>query len=396
MATKNAILKTKIENVIYELMTKTTAENVFVDDVTLSAKLDEIIASDDSFYSVVRADNEDDNTAIARALGSNPAVKGDICVIKTLIDDSKYSFMGYVYDGSNWAAMDGNVNSANVIMGKDIVMAGSYTSIGNVAKGSTIAKGKTLDEVFAAICTQELYPSKPVPSCSVTLSGAGAKEVGTTFTPSYTTSFDKKSYAYAPTDTGVTATGWTVKDTNNVTKSSASGSFDAFVVDDSTSYRLTATATYSDGNIPVTNLGNAYPDSQIKAGTTAASYSGTVTGYRNWYMYIGTDNTSAVNSAWIRSTTAKGSGKNASTQSNVTIPAGTKRIAIAIPAGSGYTKQLKDVTDVDGMGLSVIGNFAEQAVAVEGANGHASMNYRVYVAENANGMAATRYTFTIG
>lgn len=45
MAAKNAILKTKIEGVIYEIMVKTGAANVYVDDTTtLSAKLAEIIA----------------------------------------------------------------------------------------------------------------------------------------------------------------------------------------------------------------------------------------------------------------------------------------------------------------------------------------------------------------
>lgn len=42
---KNAILKAKIEGIIYEIMVKTGAENVYVDDTTtLSAKLSEIIA----------------------------------------------------------------------------------------------------------------------------------------------------------------------------------------------------------------------------------------------------------------------------------------------------------------------------------------------------------------
>lgn len=42
---KNAILKAKIEGVIYEIMVKTGAENVYVDGTTtLSAKLSEIIA----------------------------------------------------------------------------------------------------------------------------------------------------------------------------------------------------------------------------------------------------------------------------------------------------------------------------------------------------------------
>lgn len=45
MSAKNAILKTKIEGVIYEIMVKTGAANVYVDDATtLSAKLAEIVA----------------------------------------------------------------------------------------------------------------------------------------------------------------------------------------------------------------------------------------------------------------------------------------------------------------------------------------------------------------
>lgn len=45
MAAKNAILKAKIEGVIYEIMVKTGAANVYVDDTTtLSAKLAEIVA----------------------------------------------------------------------------------------------------------------------------------------------------------------------------------------------------------------------------------------------------------------------------------------------------------------------------------------------------------------
>lgn len=370
-----------------------------VDTAMTAADVDaKVAAAEDNFYVVVRNDGEADNAAIARGLGENAAAKGDICVIKTALGSTpeSYSFMGYVYDGANWGAMDGNINSENVIIGKDIVFAGSYASVGNVAKGTTIAKGDTLNKFLERLFTQELNPGKPTPTCSVTLTGAGAKEVGSTFTPSYTTSFDKKAYAYAPTDTGVTVSAWSVTDSNSVEKTSATGSFEAFTVGDATSYKLTAKATYTDGVVPVTNLGNPYPASQIKAGTTAAASSGTVTGYRNWYMYIGTDNTSAINSAFIRGTTAKGTGKSASTQNNVTIPAGTKRVMIAIPSGSGYTKQLKSVIDVDGMGLDVFSNFAESTVSVEGANSYAGMNYRVYVAENANGMSATHYNFVIG
>ena len=344
----------------------------------------------DNYYSVVRNDGETDNEAIARALGASVAAKGDVCAIKTALGTTpeSYSYMGYVFDGENWGAMDGNINSENVIIGKDLVFAGNYTSVGNVSKGTTIQKGKTLDQLLTAMFTQELNPSKPTPSCSVTLTGAGAKEVGETFTPAYTTSFDPKSYDYAPTATGVTATGWEVTDTNGVKKTTATGSFDGFTVEDNTNYKLTAKATYGDGNVPKTNLGNDYPASQIKAGTTAAASSAAVTGYRKWFTYVGTDLT-ALTSDVIRT---KGTSKGAAGTNfnvNLTIPAGTKRVYVAIPASK--KKALSSVIDVDGMGLDVKGNFTKQTVSVEGANGYTAVDYDVFIVENLAGLAATTY-----
>lgn len=358
-----------------------------------------ISAQADNYYTAIRNADETDDAAITRALDGATAKKGDICTIKTALGTTPetYSYMGYVFDGTNWGAMDGNVSADNVVMAEDITLAGNYTSVGNVqlSAGTLSAKGKTLGKLFESIFTKELNPTKPTPTCGITLTGAGAKEVGSTFTPAYTTSFDAKKYAYNPTATGVTATAWSVKDTNNVTKTGATGSFDAFTVLDNTNYKLTATCSYSDGVVPKTNLGNDYPAAQIKAGTCTAN-SGTVTGYRQWYLYIGTDMDSAIATDFIRSATGKGTGKSASTQSNVTIPAGTKRVMVAIPAGSGYTKTLKNVIDVDGMGLDVIGNFTKTTPTVTNYTDDAGMKYNVWTAENANGMAATRYTFTIG
>ena len=358
-----------------------------------------ISAQEDNYYTVIRNADETDDAAITRALDGATAKKGDICTIKTALGTTPetYSYMGYVYDGTTWGAMDGKVSADNVVMADDITLAGNYTSVGNVqlSSGTLSAKGKTLGKLFESIFTKELNPTKPTPSCGITLTGAGAKEVGSSFTPAYTTSFDAKKYAYNPTATGVTATAWSVKDTNNVTKTGATGSFDAFTVLDNTNYKLTVTCSYSDGVVPKTNLGNDYPAAQIKAGTCTAS-SGAVTGYRQWYLYIGTDMDSAIATDFIRSATGKGTGKSASTQSNVTIPAGTKRVMVAIPAGSGYTKTLKNVIDVDGMGLDVIGNFVKTTPTVTNYTDDAGMKYNVWTAENANGMAATRYTFTIG
>lgn len=344
----------------------------------------------DNYYSVVRNDGETDNEAITRALGEFVAAKGDVCAIKTALGTTpeSYSYMGYVFDGENWGAMDGNINSENVIIGKDLVFAGSYTSVGNVSKGTTIQKGKTLDQLLTAMFTQELNPPKPTPTCSVTLTGAGAKEVGETFTPAYTTAFDPKTYAYAPTATGVTATGWEVSDSTGAKKTTATGSFDGFTVEDNTNYKLTAKATYGNGNVPKTNLGNDYPASQIKAGTTAAASSAAVTGYRKWFTYVGTDLTALTSNVIRTKGTSKGAaGSNFNV--NLAIPAGTKRVYVAIPASK--NKALSSVIDVDGMGLDVKGNFTKQTVSVEGANGYTAVDYDVFIVENLAGLAATTY-----
>lgn len=75
MAAKNAILKTKIEGVIYEIMVKTGAANVYVDDTTtLSAKLAEIIAD-----LALKATKEEVTTGLAgKADSSHTHAQADV------------------------------------------------------------------------------------------------------------------------------------------------------------------------------------------------------------------------------------------------------------------------------------------------------------------------------
>lgn len=339
--------------------------------------------AEDKFFSVVRNADEADNDAIARALGETAAKQGDICVIKTALgtEPETYAFMGYVYDGEQWGAMDGNVSSENIILSKDITCAGSYTQIGNITKSlggtTTIAsKGENLNKVFEFIFTQELYPAKPTPTCGVTLTGAGAKEVGTVFTPAYTTSFDKKAYAYAPTDTKVAVTAWEVKDSNDVVKTTATGNFEAFTVEEGTNYKLTAKATYGDGAIPKTNLTNDYPDAQIKAGTTATATSGAVTGYRNWFYGFkkagATLDVTALTSTQIRALTARNGSFPATIDTD-----GMQQMFFAIPKGK--KTDVKCSNNVNGAPCTM----GHTEVSVEGANGFTAIAYDVWYVNSA-------------
>lgn len=300
----------------------------------------------------------------------------------------------YQYDGG-WIACDGNVDASKVIMPFDITLAGSYTQVGNLSKTSTgtatfAVKGKSVAQALQEMLSKREQPKiKSNPSVSLTAS-SGAKEVGTKITPEWSASLNAGSYTYGPA-TGITASSWEISDTNGNKASAASGKFAEITVGDSTNYRITAKANYAAGAIAVDNLGDpSNPTIQIAAGSKSAN-GGYITGYRAWFMYVG-ESLDAINSAFIRGTSNMGS--TPATQSGVNIPAGTKRVMVAIPTTSSLA--LKQVIDVDGMGLDVFGNFTPTTVDVEGLNGYAAKAYNAWVAENANGMAATHYNLVIG
>ena len=310
-----------------------------------------------------------------------------------LVSNSMGVKSAYQFD-EEWIACDGNVDASRVIMPFDITLAGSYERVGNLSKTSTgtatfATKGKSVAAALQEMLSKREQPSiKTNPSVSLT-STNGAKEVGTKITPTWNATLNAGSYTYGPA-TGITASKWEISDGTN-TASTASGSFPEITVGDNTNYKITAKATYAAGTVAKDNLGDpSNPTVQIAAGSKSKTGSA-ITGYRAWFMYIGTDNTSAIDSAFIRGATNKGSTQ--STQDNVTIPQGTKRIVVAIPANG---KNLTSVIDVDGMGLDVFGNFTPTTVDVEGLNGYAAKAYNVWVAENANGMAATHYNLVIG
>lgn len=135
----------------------------------------------------------------------------------------------------------------------------------------------TLLDALNEILATAQNPTVTQPSVSISLTGAGAKEVGEEFTPSYSVSFNKGSYTYGP-DTGITAT-YAVSDTASHTATTASGSFAKFTVGDNTTYRVSVTATHTKGADPKNNLGTVIPSLAIAAGTKSAD-SSAVTGYR--------------------------------------------------------------------------------------------------------------------
>lgn len=370
-----------------------TATNVQDALVEIAEKIGAIPTGADVYQLTKTGLDTADSTILATV--SSPK-NGDIAVISTVVSGVTYSVSSYYYD-DEWVAIDGNVDADKCILRKDFVLAGNYTSVGNINKGSNSAtktynsKGKSVQAFLEEVVSKEEQPSITANvGGSITLTGSGAKEVGTEFTPAYTTTFNKGSYTYGP-DTGITPSKYEVSDTDGNTADTATGGFDKFTVGDDTSYKLTVKITYPQGAIAKTNLGNnSNPVVRIAAGSITKE-SGTVTGYRSMFTYVGT-NISAITGAWIR---ANASNKgNSVTPGTLTIAEGTKRVLIAVPKAKGKT--LTSVIDVDGMGLDVKDNFTHTIVSVEGLNGYAAAEYDVWYVDNANGLAATKYTVTLG
>lgn len=154
--------------------------------------------------------------------------------------------------------MDGNYDASNVYFSEDLM---TTTAIGNITLtgGQAIipAAGKNLKELFESIYVKEKNPSTTAPSITLSFPQAKAYEVGTSVTPTYSTTFNSGSYTYGPA-TGVTVSSWSVGTTEGNVLHSGTGSFPKITIGDNTSYSITATAYYTDGEIPVTNLGNEY------------------------------------------------------------------------------------------------------------------------------------------
>lgn len=255
---------------------------------------------------------------------------------------------------------------------------GKYTPDGS-GQVNVPATGKTLDQLLLDAFAEEKNPNVTQPSVSVSSSQVKAYEAGTNVTPSYNASLNAGSYQYGPA-TGITATSWSVQ-FDSQTLTTASGSFTQIQVADSTNLRITATAQYGDGAIPNTNLGNEYPEGQIKAGSKSGQ-TGAITGYRQ--IFYGVNNsTEPLTSAIIRGLTPGNKAASATTINSIKAKADTKRIIIAVPQSSGLKVTAANITS--SLNADVTSSYVKQSpVDVEGANGYQTVPYDVFVYQPAS------------
>lgn len=323
--------------------------------------------------------------------------QGDTAIVRKAIDDTHKSYTAYVYNGTAWAAMDGNYNADNVYLDMDITMAGNYTQVGNLTKtqngtATFATKGKSIAAALTDIFSKRLQPGTPTaPAVTLTFGQAKAYEVGSTVTPTYSASLSAGSYTYGPA-TGITATSWEVTDTAGNSATTASGSFAEVVVADGTNYKITAKATYGEGAVAKDNLGSdSSPVIKIAAGS-ATKTSGAITGYRNTF-YGSVTEKAELTSTIIRGLTKSNKALANGNSFTVSIPVGAKRVIFAYPA---TLRDVSSVKDVNGLNAEIKSAFTKTTLTVAGAGADAGIEYKVYTTDFADPVAkANSYTVQI-
>ncbi len=376
-----------------EIVYDQTSHKMKVGDGTSTLENLKFVGGDEAQnFEAVPTGEETDVQAITRVVASAELHAGDTAIVKRTIANDKISYTAYVYDGA-WKAMDGNYNAKNVYFDKNLTFTANIgvKTVPASGSGTIAAEGKNVEEVLASILAEEKNPSKTNPAVSFTTQGGfGTFEIGTKKNLTYTASLSTGSYTYGPA-TGIAAESWTVKCTGvEDALATATGSFEN-VVAEATVKKITATATYNEGSIPKTNLGNPYPAGKIPAGS-ASKDSNVLQGVR--YMFWGPVTTDvALNSANIRGLAHN---KASSTGNLATFGAGAgaKKVIVAVPAGRKITKVIMP----SALNADVTALFVKQGttISVEGAQGYAGTAYDVYVYQPASIDAGETYTVTIG
>lgn len=301
--------------------------------------------------------------------------KDDIVIIKDIIANNKYQHTGYIFNGSDWVALDGNYSAENIYFDEDFIFTEDIGTITIPESGSVTvsASGKNLKEFLSTLFAKEENPIITMPSASIKLNPVTTEyEVGTVYTPKYSITFNPGSYSFGPDSTGVVAT-YEVEDTFGNMSSAASGSFTSFDIKDDTSYAISAKVSHSDGVIPKTNLQNNYLDGQITANTLATISTNKVKGYRN-YFYGTTEDKGELNSEIIRNLKGKSRNKTFS----INVPENALRVLFAFPKVSDED-DFVSAKNVNAMNGETKPRFKKQIVSVYGANDKDPIDYNVFV-----------------
>lgn len=402
----------------------TTGKIKYGDGVSTYAELD-YSGGSSSHYEGTKQTGESDTDVITRVLNglSKTPNEGDIFVVKTLVSEGHYSYTAYVYDGENWAAMDGCYNAKNIYFDQNLMFTYAFGKYTPDASGSVTIPAKdeslSLYDIFMKSYSQETNPTVSNPSISFTV-GNQSGEVGSTYNLPIATfkvdsvgnytygSEDASGNKFGASDTGVlfktgdvtiTQGSNTKSNTvdlakNNTMTLAATSSGSTLFSDEKTVYDFSVSAAYTESDrVPVTNLGTKKSELKITNGTLTKTCKATMTGWRKMFMGTLTDASTELTSDVIRGLTLVNKQVQTSAQT-FTVPVGAAKIVVAAPAGYTISKVEYFTMSWEEFAGFEAADSVDVADARGGTNGLKAYNVYTYTPASAF-EAATQFRITL-
>lgn len=261
------------------------------------------------------------------------------------------------------------------------VQLGSGGTVGGLKTGDTIPEGTTMDELIKLLTQKAVPPvySEAGVTCRVSSGNqASSYEVGTQINTTIQGTFTQND-AGALTTIEILKNGVSIQ---SQATSPITSEAQTFTLGEET-VSFTAKATYADGPVKNDNLGQPSPDGQIKAGSKTSS-AVSFTGKRNLFYGTGVGAAPEASSEVVRGLANKKLGPTNGTSFNINVAVGQQYVIIAYPA------TLRDLTKCFYVeqNTDLAANFEKSNISVQGANGAAGADYKVYVYEMAIPAAA--------
>ena len=382
------------------------------------------------------------------------SVVGDMGIVKAPLYEgaNTYSYTAYVWNGSDWAAMDGNYDAGNVYFSENVTVT---TTVGNISTSNNTPKelqfkGKNLKQVYEYLYAKEDNQVNITnTSASISLSKTSdSLEVGSTYTlPTASVGTNPGKYGEYG---GKKSDGTTIsKDKNlddvkfdlvlkytapnasavQIVSATAASKIDATsvpaanqpstMIATASSITHTFSGTYANNASaykPVTNLGNFVSKINSSSATTSANYADgavgvgektatnmsnatyTVSSFRKWYY--GGDNKTDFDVATIKALTNSAGAVGSTTfELKAASYSGCSRIVIAIPAASG--KNLTEVLLKSSSNADITGEFkkinnADNVINIGGVNNYDPVSFNVWEYKPASLDSTEVYTIKIG
>ena len=366
-------------------------------------------------YEATLETDETKEQAIARVVGDNTPVVGDIAIVKVLINGDKYEYTAYVCketdEGTAWAAMDGNYNAESVYFDSDLLLTytfGKFVPDKTTGNVTVAAAGKSIKDLLMSAYVDVIDPTITDPNLSVSLNPASASgEVGTYYSiPTATATMTAGTYSYGSTTStstsaGIVATSIKISDNKVNGENSSANSNTATYTISSTSLpeanrQITDTAqnivfsaecSYPASSLqPVNNIGESADEdgntyAAIDKGTDTASKTYSITGYRKpfWGYKLTADalaDPTKITSAQVRALGNSGTSVGG-VPTTFTVPKDTKQVYFAIKAG---TKTSLTAVNKSALSAPVAFTKVASGVSVEGANGYTAVAYDLWYA----------------